>query len=59
MIIKRKLFSSEVIIKRPVIRLRDGKRVNDDQKAVEEIFEEPQDTEEEYDSEDYLEENNN
>ena len=59
MIIKRKLFSSEVIIKRPVIKLRDGKRVNDDQKAVEEIFEEPQDTEEEYDSEDYLEENNN
>ena len=58
MIIKRKLFSSEVIIKRPVIKLRDGKRVNDDQKAVEEILEEPQDTEE-YDSEDYLEENNN
>jgi hypothetical protein len=59
MIIKRKLFSSEVIIKRPVIKLRDGKRVNDDQEAVEEILEEPQDTEEEYDSEDYLEENNN
>ena len=59
MIIKRKLFSSEVIIKRPVIKLRDGKRINDDQKAVEEIFEEPQDTEEEYNFKDYLEENNN
>lgn len=58
MIIKRKLFSSEVIIKRPVIKLRDGKRVNDDQKAVAE-HEDPQDTEEEYDFEDYLEENNN
>ena len=59
MIIKRKTFSSEVIIKRPVIKLRDGKRVNDDQKAEKEIFEEPQDTEEEYNFDDYLEENNN
>lgn len=57
MIIKRKVFSSEVIIKRPVIRLRDGKRINEETKAKED-YEEPQDTDE-YNFKDYLEENNN
>ena len=57
MIIKRKVFSSEVIIKRPVIRLRDGKRINEETKAKED-YEETEDTEEEYNSDDYLEENN-
>ena len=57
MIIKRKLYSSEIIIRRPVIRLRDGQNINDDREAKEEIiYEEPQDTEEEYNFEDYQEE---
>lgn len=59
MIIKRKLYSSEVIIRRPVIRLRDGRKVNDDQKAREEIYEEPQDMNEECNFDDYQEEDNN
>jgi hypothetical protein len=58
MVIKRKLYSSEIIIRRPVIRLRDGKNINDDQKAREEIHEEPQDIEE-YNFDDYQEEDNN
>ncbi len=58
MIIKRKLYSSEIIIKRPVIKLRDGRKVNEDRKAIEEIHEEPQDIEE-YNFEDYQEEENN
>jgi hypothetical protein len=56
MIIKRKLFSSEIILRRPVIKLRDEYKTNN-KKAEEQIEDlyEPQDDYYEENEEDYQE----